>query len=110
MFVEEVGIKERHVTLGSLLPVYQRLRISSEEDLRKSQVELEKAIEYNKELIMMEAKYWSAETEAEGEVKLLQKDSYTLRGKLSTIGGMNESLIENARESKQERSGGTEAF
>ncbi len=40
IFVEEVGIKERHVKRGSLLRAYQILRIFSEEDLEKSQAEL----------------------------------------------------------------------
>ncbi len=103
IFVEEVGIKERDVTLGSMLCAYQRLRISSEEDLEKSQAELEKATELSNELILMEAKYWSAAAEAEAEVKLLQRDSCTLRVELVTIRGMNESRIENSRESKQAR-------
>ncbi len=66
IFVEEVGIKERDVTLGSMLRAYQRLRISSEEDLEKSQAELKKSTAFNKELIVTKAKYRSAATEAEG--------------------------------------------
>ncbi len=71
--------------------------------MEKSQAELAKSTDFNKELIMLEAKYRSVAAEAEGEVKLLQRDSYALRGVLSTIRGMNQSLIEKARESKQER-------
>ncbi len=38
---------------------------------------------------MMEAKYRSAAIESEGDVKLQQRDSYTLRDELSTTRKMN---------------------
>ncbi len=82
IFLQEAGISDKDLTLGTLVRMCERLRTTNEEVSAKLKSELERSTNFNKELIMPEAKHRSVAKESGETVKMFREDISRVRVKL----------------------------